>query len=847
MPLSLSTRLARLAQFSIVAALVGLGVWSAAEARGSWRGTLAVAAGLATLVALLLIWAGWRRLIAFPADEYGPLPDDRERYGRYLRRIRAVDRERVERWKVQRRLRDAIGRALEATDLERAQKHLDRAREIHRQWGEGFRPPRSERLALERRFARDVEMARSSKHLNTIRAKLEHAAGLKSEAGRRRARAQARELLERALEDPESDHERLREWGRGAGLLTDLAWIPPGRSATVGGREVPGPLWVGGDEESALDPGQREAFLDWLASDREGEAPIAFPRRILGGIERRILGEGGPGGGEIPRLLVELERIAARHRPLRAKARELILFTSLRHADDAAAEGPGPLGAADGILPARIRLGLARLLAARAPLPAAWARAWLHHARAGELRAPARRCPEDFERLFGLRYRERFGAGLVVPPKPGVLQATYRPLSPTLEGQSFDARLDLPDPEEHPEAVEELEALAERCCEELGGLSRYLGRSEGRPPDLRALATLPAELLAWHDEPVLEELRTLVRDAQEKGWPALFDTARLAALWPKMGPLARGDCTRYATLLGKLGVGVEPDPRFGAPPWPTGGQLALFALASDAPRTPSRAYTAAALVVHVAVALAAAEEEPLLGDGEEEGLRGHLEASLDLPAAERRRLEVHLTWLRRHPPPLGGLRRRVERLDERGRERLADFLLRIACADGVVSPGEVKVLERLYALLGRDPERLHRDLHGRHTGSTPAATGSGLALDPARLAQKLAETRRVSALLGDIFQEEEPEAPASETPEIPAVTYAGLDPAHSAFLERLAERATWPREAVEDLAGELGLLTDGALDTLNDEAFAELGEPLWEGDDPLDLFPEVARELMGSA
>ena len=160
------------------------------------------------------------------------------------------------------------------------------------------------------------------------------------------------------------------------------------------------------------------------------------------------------------------------------------------------------------------------------------------------------------------------------------------------------------------------------------------------------------------------------------------------------------------------------------------------------------------------------------------------------------------------------------------------------------------MLERAYELLGRDAGSVHADLHRVSSGRAPERDerpGAGLALDPARLAQKLAETKRVSALLGDVFQDEEEAAPQGEVSAAEGPRIAGLDVAHSALLLRLAERSDWPRAEVEELAEGLGLLTDGALDTLNDAAFEAVGDPLWEGEDPLWFDTRLAGELAAGA
>jgi hypothetical protein len=121
-------------------------------------------------------------------------------------------------------------------------------------------------------------------------------------------------------------------------------------------------------------------------------------------------------------------------------------------------------------------------------------------------------------------------------------------------------------------------------------------------------------------------------------------------------------------------------------------------------------------------------------------------------------------------------------------------------------------------------------------------------LDPARVEVKLADSAAVSALLSDIFvDEEEPAAPPAAPDPPPAgdgERLAGLDTPHSSLLRALAAREAWTRAEVEVIASERGLLPDGALDTINEAALEACGEPVCEGDDPIELNTEALKELL---
>ncbi len=194
----------------------------------------------------------------------------------------------------------------------------------------------------------------------------------------------------------------------------------------------------------------------------------------------------------------------------------------------------------------------------------------------------------------------------------------------------------------------------------------------------------------------------------------------------------------------------------------------------------------------------------------------------------------------------------------------------VAAADGSVAPEEVKALTRLYKLLELPPSDLFSDIHAHSVAASealPMVRPAGsvqpgfavpprravsrvapeLSLDPSKVEAKLADSSRVSELLGSIFVEEESSAPASGADAPTSVDQeplAGLDVPHSSLLRALAEKETWERSEFESLAAERGLLPDGALDALNEAALEMCDEPLCDGEDTIEIDPDVLKELL---
>jgi uncharacterized tellurite resistance protein B-like protein len=237
----------------------------------------------------------------------------------------------------------------------------------------------------------------------------------------------------------------------------------------------------------------------------------------------------------------------------------------------------------------------------------------------------------------------------------------------------------------------------------------------------------------------------------------------------------------------------------------------------------------------------------------------HLEQALYLTANERSRLRAHLRWLLTTQIKLTGLTRRIAVIDQAQREHLGDFLAAIAAADGRIDPAEVKALRRIAKLLGLTPEAMDESLRAATATALPATEpvvirpgepDSGHAipppeeepaaerpreikLDESALAARIAEAAEVAALLGSVFGDDESAAGPPPPPQFKPV--GGLDAAHSQLLRALSEHPTLPRSVWEDLAAANRVLPDGALDRLNEAAYDMAGEPVIEGEDPLEI------------
>lgn len=682
-------------------------------------------------------------------------------------------------------------------------------------------------------------------------------------------------------------------------------WIAPGGSTTVYGHATGDLVYVGtrlpalnGDdvEPSLINPtlpidrqhannsgggidywpsyseisaASRTAYLQWLAGGRKDpHVFVGYVFIFFYGLERRVyelVKGGGTNGGEALAIAREVSRLLALHarRSQSFAGYGDSLLDLIASIEPRAHTIPRhePIRPGFGV-PMRLKIALGELSVAGKPIPASIALAWIHATHF--LNTPATRCPDEFELLFHIRYAKQFGDGMIVKPNKTFVDLAYRPASSALDPLTIKRR-DLPDITQRERPIGKLIELARECTGALDSFSRFLGKNADARESLAAFALLPDELVEATPSADAKALASLIGSRLDADGRArltageLLPYVRLA----KLDKVSKNEAMLLAQALERIGYGIEPDVRLGGPVFESNEPVVAFRRLPDCPSVASEEYAAATLLIRLGVMVSAADD--VVSQAERELLERHIEQRLQLTPGERQRLSAHLAWLIEADLGMTGLKKRLESLPQPSRHTIARLLVDIAATDGHVEPREMKILEKLYALLDLPSSDLYRDVHSAHADDEepivvdqPALPPKGFAipakpvpaattpagLDMSRVRLKIAETREVSALLSSIFVEEvtAPATPVVETaPQ--ADTIGTLDAAHSELLRRLAQRESWPREEVEQLAAELALLPDGALETINDYAYATLDAPFWEDDDPLAINSNAAREL----
>ena len=682
--------------------------------------------------------------------------------------------------------------------------------------------------------------------------------------------------------------------GSGLASVSSSQWpepalIDPAQPIDLSSRDDQGRTMSYWPSYSSISPEARSAYLHWLSTGRQDPtAYIGYVFLYFYGLERRALhdvNEGPEARSDVADIVRETERLLGIYGSNRSFARYAASFLAFIATRDGRLESPPPTPPPPtdraGVSTA-LRIGIAQHAKSGAPLPATWALAWLRSDSEAQLRTPAVRCAADFDRLFMARYSELYGAsGLKLRDCKTRIRVEHNPASASFGRRPVSLELDMPDVCALTGPQRALRELGQRCCDELDGLSRFLGRSPTGRASLAAAALLPAPLLLLETSGAMRKLLDVVQPSLSGSGSANLRADVLIDAWSvgmPAGQMVKRDVVLLAQALQRVQVGIEPDVRFGGQALQRGGQVAVFRLEDGAPETPSSQYVAGSLLLHLASVVAATDGS--VSSHEEQLLREHISRALRLDRHETARLNAHLTWLLAEPPGLTGIQRRLNLLDETQRSAIGAFLVSVALADGRIDPTEIRVLSRIYELLGLDPGRVHADVHASATtrGTAadapvtvrPAQPGSpgyalpqqppatrtsrrrreepvrktAASLDMEAIEAKLKESAGVAAILAGIFVDD-----VASTPPLPARTsdtpvISGLGPAHSALLHRLRLKPSWPRSEYDAMVGELGLLPEAAFEALNDAAFERCSEPLCEGDDPLTINTVVLQAML---
>lgn len=511
-------------------------------------------------------------------------------------------------------------------------------------------------------------------------------------------------------------------------------------------------------------------------------------------------------------------------------------------------------------VPLPIKIELGKHVFQKKPLPASLVMLWFDHTQFYSKRTPFDRCRSEFTLLFQKRYQEKYGEGIEVSKIPKRnLDIHYQYANNSLRSPFYYSLENIPDVAAMTQVFNKVTALAEKCMDELDAYSRYLGRNEEKRDTIFVYSLLPDELVKDLKSPILISLSNWI-DAQFTSTTLVHtlkeDIIRQLELKDSQ-KLSSKDWLSIVHLFKKLGVGIETDPRFGSVKFEKVKHLVLFKLSLKSESTASTHYSFIQLFLHLASYFGGTSIEEK--NAEKLHLTGWLKGQKELTTSEKDRLIAHLEWLYIEQPEINTTKKRIQSLTEEQKTTFVTELMILAGIDGQIEAEEVKMLQKVYEWINRDESQLFSDLHSLQSdgeispkqsrgqgGKTKESTENSHAvvLDTKKIKKRLAETKEVNAILSTVFMDvdEQPQAKRA-TKKAQSKIIGNLDEVHSLLILELVRKNRWTRDEFEAICQDKGLFVDGALEMINEAAFAIADEALIEDDDPLTINVEVAKKM----
>ncbi|MDP2716917.1 MULTISPECIES: TerB N-terminal domain-containing protein [Chromatiaceae] len=604
---------------------------------------------------------------------------------------------------------------------------------------------------------------------------------------------------------------------------------------------------------ATLSKGCRGAYLDFLASDRsDPTTPVGYVFIYFYGFERRIIENKTNNTVSDHEFLgifdevLRLNSVFNANRSFRGySANFLELMTLLRPAllEHRAKDIPETNNGLS------FKVKLATAIANSQPVNADLALDWLKNTLEYSLKTPARRCEDEFRRLFKIRFRDKFGDGILVKPNKTKLTLSYHAASNGIH--SVDLNLeDLPDPSVLKAPLNKLIPIAEQCTEELNSYSRYLGKADTSKHDIAALMLLPKELANESGSPVIGSFKQWAEQiiADQKGLTTVKE------FWSHTGmPLPKNlnkkEIDLLTNLAAKADIGIAPDQRFHLTKFKSDGNIVLFSLGHGAFFESTPAFHEVMLALRLGAMVAAIDG--VIALDEERALRRIIEHDDKLSPTEKNSLSAYLTWRLNSPANTAGLSARIEQLNETQIQFLKKFIISIALADGKVDAHEIKQIEKLYTSLGLDKSLVASDIHHLTTTQNGplspqqdiSKTKDVFQLDEDILAMHESDTSDAKLMLESIFAvDDEPE---SEQIIASSSQQDSLDMSHKALFDELITKTIWPRKEVHELCSKFNLMVDGAIETINNWAYEKVDAPVLDDDGDIYVDLEIVEELKG--
>jgi len=481
------------------------------------------------------------------------------------------------------------------------------------------------------------------------------------------------------------------------------------------------------------------------------------------------------------------------------------------------------------------------------------------------LRTPARRCPNEFRELFKLKYTNKFGEGIIVKPNKTLLEINYHSASSTIGSIILSKEiLNLPDPFILTAPVKKLVNLIEESTKELEPFSKYIGKEGNDLGSLYCQSLLPKELM--YQSFSVKKLKNILANKLNNNDIVILKVSELYDLLDEKVPLVidKKEAEKLAILIETLQFGIAPDNRYHHIKPIHNGDIVLFKNGHGENFSFSKEFSMVCSILRLGAIISQIDGH--VSQGEEELLFNMINDNGTLTNIEKASLKAFLHWVLITPQDVSGLKKKLENASQNEKTAIGHILISIAYADGKIDTEEIKQLEKIYTLLGLSKTQVVSDLHQLSVANEPVIidhknqdtsysipvpnkdiTNSTFVLNHEMIKIREAETSQIKGVLGEIFTSDEYEENIMDSVERIVEENSPLnelDEKHRNLFNKLITKDSWTRSEIDEMTKELGLMTDGAFEVLNEWTYENVNAPLIEEAEEIFIDIEVAKEII---
>jgi len=617
-----------------------------------------------------------------------------------------------------------------------------------------------------------------------------------------------------------------------------------------------------------LNPKARREYLKWLASGaKDPDANISFAFLYFYGLERRLfLDKSQDEAKAILSEMKRLKKVYSNNHSLERYVENALSFAALFDSVPTSIPAIEIPKTSRWELPLNIALYLGNKLKSGEALNNDDALLWFLNHPEKHLRTPANRLEDEFISLLKIKLADAQPNGPKVRMPKGEFAPEYSSCSSTFSTKFKKHTKGMPDISRIKAPINTVQKLAYETMDELDKLSRLLGRNPDARGTFKALSLLPPQLISDFGGKKVNNIKKWI-SGQLKNESSIFAFQEVVRKTTDSDgkKITKAIHRDVDALLKSLGWSMVPSPNETIGKMKPESKVLISQTASSviAEDKPSEGYLLAFLEISLGAYIAHADDRLL---EVELGVLVHKVKKLThLTSDERSRLYEVIKWLSIEVTDFGALNRKLKLISRKEKMALAELAIAVAVADGKIEPGEVRALEKVYNTLGFDKKDLYSGLHSlgaskpqysettysndQNLPVSSKGVNKAVELDMNRVQNTLADTKKASALLASIFEDEEPVAfqeVLSDTDDENDVDvnskFIGLDIVHAQLLTELLARSSWPKDDYVRLASSLKLLPDGAMEVINEWAFETYDEPILEDGESIEVYSDLLAE-----